>query len=93
MVVPSAKELRHVVVQSTPAGCEVTRPAPPPANKWNAASSTDDDEEDEEVEVDENGKTYRVDGPPAEMLKGLSKRQKRAVQQQWREQQRSQKGR
>lgn len=67
------------------------RPAVPQANKWSAASSNNDDEDDDAV--DEDGKMYRVDGPPAEMLKGLSKRQKRAVQQQWREQQRSQKGR
>ncbi len=74
------------------------RPVAPPAaasNKWSApsnASSNDDDDEDDDA-VDEDGKMYRVDGPPAEMLKGLSKRQKRAMQQQWREQQRGQKGR
>lgn len=67
------------------------RPAPQPTqNKWNAASAQEEDDDDA---VDEDGKMYRVDGPPAEMLKGLSKRQKRAMQQQWREQQRSQKGR
>ncbi|MFO0917814.1 MAG: hypothetical protein U0872_05795 [Planctomycetaceae bacterium] len=50
-------------------------------NGWASASQASDDEDDEDGE--EEG-----EGPPAEMLKGLSKRQRRAVQKQWREEQR-----
>lgn len=52
---------------------------------WGSESNDDEDEEDE-GSGDE-------DGPPADMLKGLSKRQRRAVQKQWREDQRTQRGR
>lgn len=84
---------------------EDTSPARVSAAQSNKASSSrseaassasryqqDDDEyeSDESYESEDNGKQYRIDGPPADMMKGLSKRQKRALQKQWRDQQRGQ---
>ncbi len=51
------------------------------ANDWGSSSQDEDDE-------DEGDGAGEEDGPPADMLKGLSKRQRRAVQKQWREEQR-----
>lgn len=38
---------------------------------------------------DDDGNDYRVDGPPADQLKGLSKKQRRELRKQWKDQQRS----
>lgn len=56
---------------------------------WSSAAqqSSDDEEDDDD---DDDGRMYRVDGPSPDMLKGLSKRQRRELKRQWREQQRAQ---
>lgn len=38
---------------------------------------------------DDEGNDYRVDGPPADQLRGLSKKQRRDLRKQWKDQQRS----
>jgi len=52
------------------------------------AQSRQQDEEDEE-DSEGDGEQWRIDGPPAEQLKGLSKRQRRNLIKQHRDQQRS----
>lgn len=54
----------------------------------NAASSSSDQDDDDDEEGD--GETWRVDGPSQEQLKGLSKKQRRAMIKQHRDQQRNQ---
>jgi hypothetical protein len=54
---------------------------------WNSNSDDEDHEEEEDTE-DSDGTQWRVDGPSPEQLKGLSKRQRRALIKQHRDQQR-----
>ena len=78
-----------------------SRNAPPTAAKSNpphfnrpAASNTQQSDDDEDEDDDDgDGKMYRVDGPSPDALKGLSKRQRRELKKQWREQQRTTPGR
>jgi hypothetical protein len=63
------------------------QPVPKPHANFAAASNQQSyDDEDDESDDGESGR----DGPPAEQLKGLSKRQRRALIKQYRDQQRSQ---
>jgi hypothetical protein len=62
----------------------------PSGNNWANASHQQHDSEDEDDDEDDDGKMYRIDGPSPDMLKGLSKRQRRELKKQWREQQRAQ---
>lgn len=60
---------------------------PKPHANFAASNQQSHDDEDDESDDGESG---RGDGPPAEQLKGLSKRQRRALIKQYRDQQRSQ---
>lgn len=62
------------------------------ANPQSSKPQAQDEDEDED-EDDGGGEQWRADGPPAEQLKGLSKRQRRALIKQYRDQQREQRGR
>jgi hypothetical protein len=89
MTAPAAKSNSR----SMPSRSQEQRYDPPqsvakPHGNWGAASNqSQDDDEDEESD---NGEAGNADGPPAEQLKGLSKRQRRALIKQYRDQQRSQ---
>jgi hypothetical protein len=61
-------------------------PAPKPADEP-AAVLPMIDSEDYETEYDDDGNAY--DGPPPEMLYGLSKRQKKKLRKEWRDRQRA----
>ena len=66
-------------------------PASSPGQRSGSASpATSAEEQEEDDEDDDGGQTWRIDGPSQEQLKGLSKRQRRALIKQHRDQQRGQ---
>lgn len=68
-----------------------TAPAPPPAPaaKPQSAAAADDDEDEADESASDSDPQFRVDGAHDKAsLKGLSKRERRKLQKQWREEQR-----
>ncbi|MBW3541967.1 MAG: hypothetical protein KY476_16990 [Planctomycetes bacterium] len=60
-----------------------------PAQPAPASSATAKNEPpDDELDDDDNDATHRLDGPQKDALKGLSKRERRKLRKEWREQQR-----
>jgi hypothetical protein len=89
---PPARVTAPAAKPSVTAGA--ARPQAQPAAKTsNSASNQDSDDDEDEDDDDESGTQWRVDGPSAEQLKGLSKRQRRALIKQHRDQQRNQRNR